>query len=69
MIVSFQGTGVVDHKDDVKVREILQQLHDDLKEYAVKVYYSVADGDNSAVDFVFTDDNGKRTYSGKTVRD
>ena len=69
MIVSFGGTGVVDHKDDVKVREILQQLHDDLKEYAVKVYYSVAEGDNSAVDFVFTDDNGKRTYSGKTVRD
>ena len=69
MIVSFGGTGVVDHKDDVKVREILQQLHDDLKEYAVKVYYSVADGDNSAVDFVYTDDNGKRTYSGKTVRD
>ncbi len=69
MIVSLGGNGVFDHKDDVKVREILQQLHDDLKEYAVKVYYSVADGDNSAVDFVFTDDNGKRTYSGKTVRD
>lgn len=69
MIVSLGGNGVVGHKDEGKIKEILQQLHDDLKEYAVNVYYSVADGDNSAVDFVYTDDNGKRTYSGKTIRD
>ena len=70
MIVSLGGNGMVDHKDEGKVREILQQLHDDLKGYAVNVYYSVADGvDNSVVEFVYTDENGKRTYSGKTIRD
>lgn len=69
MIKSLSGISVVNHKDEGKVREILQQLHDDLKTYTVNVYYSVADGvDNSAVDFIYTDENGKRTYSGKTVR-
>lgn len=70
MIISLNGTGVVDHKDEGKVQEILSQLQNDLKEYAVNVYYSVADGvDNSAVDFVYKDENGRNTYSGKTIRD
>lgn len=70
MIVLTSDNEVRNHKDEGKIKEILQQLQDDIKEYTVKVYYSVVDGvDESAVDFVYTDENGKRTYSGKTIRD
>lgn len=70
MIISLNGKGVIDHKDEGKIQEILSQLQSDMKEYAVNVYYSVVDGaDNSAVDFVYKDENGRNTYSGKTIRD
>lgn len=70
MIISLNGMGVIDHKDEGKIQEILNQLQNDMKEYAVNVYYSVVDGvDNSAVDFVYKDENGRNTYSGKTIRD
>ena len=69
MIVSWYGNGVVDHKDEDKIRELLNQLHADLKEYAVNIYYSVADGvDESAVNFSYTNENGIRVNTGKTIK-
>ena len=68
MIVLTGGNGVVDHKDDGKIREFLNKLQEDIIEYKVRIYYALTDSEHSNVEFKYKDENGVTQYRQKVIK-
>ena len=70
MIVSLGGNGVVDHKDDGNVREFLQKLQEDVKQYIVGIDYSpINSEDYTTVSYMYKGEDGRNTLNSKSFRD
>ena len=69
MIVSLHGNGVNDHKDEGKVREFLQKLHEDVKQYIVGIDYSPENSeDYTTISYMYKDKDGRNTLNSKSFR-
>ena len=68
MIISLNGVGVVDHKDESKVMDILNKLQMDTKKYIVDIGYSSEGTDErTSIGYIFKDDDGKSVYTCETL--
>ena len=70
MIISLHGNGAGDHKDEGKVREFLQKLQEDVKQYIVGIDYSPENSeDYTTVSYLYKGEDGRNTLNCKSFRD